>query len=672
MKKTFIPLFLGALMAGCAQNDPQPGQDSEIGTIIPGTEATAGEVSGYLTINIAPVNSGLQTRDGITSENDEPGIYENGLQEENQVDEIRFYFFCTKDGDTGAPAHVRKNPIYTEDGNNGPEYYSYYDWDPSASENGDYNNQTSGEGNSDSETVEKILTTMIVLTAEDNPESVVAIINPTNDIKQLAPEKGGNATLKQLQAQVGNYVTPALTQSGTFLMSNSVYMSTETADDNGASTQASGSPEIIVSQAIPEGKICLTQIEAQQNPLIVYVERVAAKLRTTLDIKYKEDSGLTVVNKNDVKLYPTGFNFTSMDKKYTDDTYEDDSQYTDVPVYVHFLGWAAVSTPVQSYLLKSISATWPGKYDLFGSEDQPWWSEAYHRSYWATNAPFEVNQSTSYLWYNYKEIAGLTTEQTVGCFKGESGTTYLQENANPNPAKQSGTEGAANPENPTAVVYAAQLVNADNEPIEIAEWNGIYFTLEGMQNYAAKMLEMYYNVNEGTDQPKEYKPITGKDITFITAREFEDGDAYNPATSPIFETGNYWVYATPLDSDTKWYHFSRDGSTTGTYTPITNPTTYMANVFGHAKIWKNGMTYFYYEINHLGDKNNENGTGYFGVVRNHIYNGTVQSLTGLGTPVWNEEEDIDPEKPLNDGSNISADVKILSWRLVTDLYDFDW
>jgi hypothetical protein len=74
-----------------------------------------------------------------------------------------------------------------------------------------------------------------------------------------------------------------------------------------------------------------------------------------------------------------------------------------------------------------------------------------------------------------------------------------------------------------------------------------------------------------------------------------------------------------------------------------------------AKIWKAGG-YYYFNIDHLGDAE--------GLVRNHVYEITIDGIKGLGTPVYDPKKIIIPEKPGTDESFISAQVNILSWKVV--------
>lgn len=61
-----------------------------------------------------------------------------------------------------------------------------------------------------------------------------------------------------------------------------------------------------------------------------------------------------------------------------------------------------------------------------------------------------------------------------------------------------------------------------------------------------------------------------------------------------------------------------------------------------------------------------------GVVRNHVYDTKVTKIAGLGTPVYDPGLVIYPEKPSPNDHYIAAEIKILSWRLVSNDYELDW
>lgn len=684
MKKGLLPLLLAGLMASCADNAPTINNGDQD---LQGGQYTPGEVSGYLSIK-------MKSPGGTSSRADADGQYEYGTQTENYVKQVRFYFFWEGSDETkkaGTPCPIRQNPIYGATGNTAPEYLSYYDWAPTASENQNGQLGTPGdtfEGNGEEGTTfEKELTTMVVLTAKEGatPTQIVAVLNPTQKILSLV-----NPSLSELQDVMEDYCYgDGLTSQGGFVMSSSVYMAKGGSDD---------ANQYVIAQDIKENNIQATIPEAAEpeNALTVYVERVVARLNTKLGSNIKNGTGqdaqtITPTTVNGKTLYPTSFTFTPADRDFSENPSAVEPVAT--PIYVNFLGWAVVSNPMKSYLYKSVNPGWDTY--IFG-EDEPWFIEPYHRSFWAINPIFNNNDYLGFTWYNYNEIACLTEDEegnaldlNPNCFpvygSNAKTQTYMQENANP-AATQYNNATAANPVEPTRVVYAAQLTDADGTPITVTEWNGLYFTWDGLTEHVVDMTSMFYNA--GTTETPVWKPLTSDEVDFMTQCQFNEkayqnnssysesnssiqaGLTYNQSTSDDAVLGNYWAYPTLTQTALQktWYH--KVSTEEDKYVQITDVPAYMEAVFGHAKIWNNGMTYYFYTINHLGAE--EGKAGYHGVVRNHIYNGTINVLNGLGTPVWDPSEDIYPEYPGHDGNNISAKVEILMWRLVTQDVEFDW
>lgn len=76
--------------------------------------------------------------------------------------------------------------------------------------------------------------------------------------------------------------------------------------------------------------------------------------------------------------------------------------------------------------------------------------------------------------------------------------------------------------------------------------------------------------------------------------------------------------------------------------------------------------YFYTDIEHFGTAS---GTDK-GVVRNHIYQLTVNSIAGLGTPYVPGIGDITPEVPAEVTHELQARINILKWKVVNQTVNF--
>ena len=85
---------------------------------------------------------------------------------------------------------------------------------------------------------------------------------------------------------------------------------------------------------------------------------------------------------------------------------------------------------------------------------------------------------------------------------------------------------------------------------------------------------------------------------------------------------------------------------------------------GSASVYYEGKCYFPVKIEHLA----ESGVGSIGVVRNHIYNLTINSIKNLGVGVYDPNEVIVPgETP--DKYYLSATLNILSWKVISQSVD---
>lgn len=576
----------------------------------PGSEET--DVTNYLSVSLVAANR-AGTRVDIN--NDGNDDFDDGKPEENAVSRIRFYFFDNKDNKEKA------FPVWK---GTGDATASYIDWYPTAADFQD--------GNKD-ETVVKIANTTLSLnlTSEGGkPASVLAVINPCASVLALA-----NPDLETLRKAIYDFNT-GLTDKN-FVMSNSVYV-----EDDG---------ETVYSTALKEENFATTLEEFQEEPnkvVKIYVERVVARL--DLEVKLTEDEDLTKTVKSPVY---------SVSKDYTIDG--EASQ----KVFVKFLGWNVTSTPDKSYLVKEIDPNWQSE-DLFGEDSNEIWNtDDYHRSFWAVNPPagqFDYQYGT--FTKESKDEEGNPLEDNH--FPADAltipaaGPVYLHENA-----------GAAEGDQPqpTKVIIAAQLLNEKGEPFEIAEWAYRKYTLKNLKTvFANEVLRLYKK--DGAS----YVKIEPKELDFKTAQELETGE------------NDYYVYpvlASGVDKDGYWYlkvdgiegeesDKVKEGEDNKNFTLLTSQQAndYLRDRINHVMVWKGGNTYYYLNIRHLGI--DESKPGYWGVVRNHLYKVNISKLEGLGTPVYNPDEIIHPEQPEGDESILSAEVKILQWRIVSQDYDLTW
>lgn len=580
----------------------------------------------YLSVNI------VTSRENGTRAADN-GTYENGLATENNVKKVRFYFF----DEYGNATDVK---------NNTGEMTNYYDWTPPVQD------PLPNQGTTTTDNIEKVLNATIIISTKAGdglPASVVAVINPPTD--ELDEESIGS--IDELNGVTSTYTATA----DNFVMTNSVYSNGQT-------------PASVMEAVDVRANIRDNEDEALQNPAKIYVERVNAKARLT--------SALAEVTIGDgAPAYATGVRnaqyVASGDEPGAVDDDDDDDAPAPIPqeeqIYVRFKGWNVTATSNESYLMKHINTGWTNN-NIFGTTDIDVNSPTRFRSFWAIN-PSGVTP----VYGNWAGADGQSSAQAITKFsKGTSGTdvnyTYMQENAAPS------TDPFAGPTTPTQIIIAAQLCNWQGENLTVCEYASKQYSYEGLQALYAQNSNVYRVIpGDGTTQTS-YVKITPAEITFITATEA--GKA-----SPTVE-GRYYVYAKidPMEiGETGQYYSYCVGDAQGTEANTADADASLINL-GHAKIWETGMTYYYFDIRHLGVSETttsvEDGEqvnyspGYYGVVRNHIYDATIKTLTGLGTPVYKPSETIYPEKPNSSDLYIGAEINILTWRVVASNVDLAW
>ena len=643
MKKMFLLASLaGMMLAGCSSDDLV--NDNNLGN---GIGSQIESTRNFLTVTVLPTN-GMGTRagdDDDTATTEAPGEYQGGTEAESKVQSIRFFFF---DNDGNA------TPVW-ENRSTG-SYNSFIDWYP--------NNEDIDKVGNDKEHTETVLHTtlgLVIPESHSKPTSVIAVVNPTSAIRNLTETDAKVAetditlvgpSKETLLSEVADYLT-GLTggkDEDSFVMSNSVYVK------NGEVVDATKLTDESFTTTPPEDR------ENYDNIVTIHVERVLARL------DFGISSEMTNAGTDESPIY-------SVNRSYKVGDNEEE-------IYVKFLGWNVTGTADQSRLVKSVNPTWTND-DLFKKgTNEPWNTSDYYRSFWALNP-----ENVEYQYGDFGDFNGITNNVAKAAEEGNENstslsnvnpamlkiekagdytTTYLQENANDN---TDGNINAVAPKYATKVIIAAQLCHEDGTHYELAEWNYHKYTKEGLlKEFANNELGQLYFETKGENNTT-YNQITPEDLTFKTAAQlrteykddsFAEGDA------------DFYVYVVLSDAAKKksWY-LNPDKTNAANNTPYTTAqvTAYIYDCINHVRVWNNGMTYYFFDVQHLGA---DDTPGQYGIVRNHIYKTTVKSVTGLGTPVYDPDQIIIPEQNEYDESIVTADVKILQWRVVESGYELNW
>ena len=347
--------------------------------------------------------------------------------------------------------------------------------------------------------------------------------------------------------------------------------------------------------------------EAKQKPVEIYVERISAKVE--------------VVAKGNVA-----------DKEAT---YDIETSVDDVAIYAKVLKWDLYNDYRHSILLKHI---YPETWGMAGEIGFLWNDPLRYRSYWAASYVGSFPADNHFNW-------------TDG-FAPNADVAYCGENTRPSVTDSEGNI-TSNPR--TKVVVKAQLVKESGEPVEVAIWYGHRYNGEvAVRSEIASLLssELYYF--EGG----EYKGIGATDIKAVEGNEAPQ-DADVEAYEVFFQLSDEALVK-------EWFTFS---SAEGYVAVSVDAVNARLVEVEPAMLYKNGMTYYYTDIKHLGSAGSDSA---FGVVRNHIYKVNISNISGLGTPVFDGDTNIEtPETPESVSSYVAAEVRILSWRVVKNEYNVE-
>lgn len=571
-------------------------------------------VTNYLSVSIVP---SMETGTRATTD----GGYEFGSAMENAVKNVRFYFFDA----SGNAQAVKRNKTNTD-------WDTYYQVDVPPTTAGDYDAD---------ENVEKIIDATLVLESPKDdkvPASLVAIVNYDNSLFDSSFDA---STIEKLLANTGKYDAKENYGANGILMSSSVY------------TKANGT--IAVEVKLTPENFKETINEAIKEPVIVYVERAVAKVSFDTDgFEFKEGEDKKYDEDGNI-LFPLVEKTTAGEESLT---------INGEQIYVKFLGWNVTQIVDKSFALKNLDPTW-----TVTGEDAPftsWTHPAYYRSYWAKNPTLTIGN------YHYTDFDGsYDGEEDVTSGKGVLGisdTEAAKPNGIPNYTYVHENAPQGKDEKRTEVLVAAKLVDENGNTIELAEFNGFKFMGENYQEELKKAAANMINVWKKTVSTDNGTPVTKyesiwKDLKVFSAREAEQ---YKD-----FGTGSYWSYIKLADSnpDTNknvyvYYDENDEEQVVDDLETLNNWLLDLPDI----KVWKEGNTYYFVDIEHLNYSETETKdyypVGKYGVVRNHWYKIGVSKVYGLGTPVFNPSEKIIPENPDPVQSYLAAEIRILSWKIV--------
>lgn len=490
------------------------------------------------------------------------------------------------------------------------------------------NNNTPLTGADHLYTIEGKTAAMLVIEGETKtaPAYMIAVVNP-GTLKNLEKIAYRESQLRDKFTDT-QFVKIATDNSGKqysdFVMSNSVYA------ENGARVCASS-----VSGHVKENADA-----AKDNPVDIYVERVVAKattnVNTTTGSKWEQISDGADAGKYKIQV----------GEIYIDAEHKKN-------VYAVVQGWGLADENGQAELEKQIDVSSNSNWTSAILGIDPWTSPDYHRCFWSASVPFTTASGTNPI-VNHKFSDFTTPFGTTPLYTCPNTPTYEEfdtQKINENPYDNTLTK----------VLVAAKLVYYDDQnnshPADICKYRGIQILgADNVKKQVAKDHSEYWTVDPNN---------TSKHI--LLAPEDLEYTRTNLAGSTIDKLKSYEVRPV-LKAGVKVYKKKSDGS--GSFeTTDSNSELNTELAKSPVQVRKDGMTYYYTPIRHLAESKDK--WAYYGVVRNHSYRITINTMSGFGTPVYDPKEEIDPVIPKDTETYLAARINVLSWRVVPSSVDLD-
>lgn len=429
-----------------------------------------------------------------------------------------------------------------------------------------------------------------------------------------------NLSLAEANTQVDN--NEILTEAGKFTMTNSVFVDGK---------------NIVNATPISASSVKETKEEALKSPVQIYVEREVAK------VNMKAKDGL--------KQTPEG--------KICFDTPSEESVLDGVKVSARIVvdGWAANAFNTTSYLVKDVPASW-----LVTNPFANWYEEAAKRTFWAQ----DPNYSGSEEYVFGREPAGEPgTYKNVKYLSWNDATqnkvdsyNYMYENTTDKAsARVNGGEHA----NVPTILIAAHVETSQNgvdwTKQSIYKFGGLFYTDASLKNYAAEHIlkgKLHW----------EYTTAEGLKIASVEPKQVTATFVANVADN----SGSVKINVTAVTAPAEGAKLMKEDNSVidaANWAKTVEGILNGENGFNIAKkelvCFKDGMCYYQVPIKH----NQTTGDVAYGTVRNHIYELTLSKIAKIGNPVFNPEEKLVLIPGEEKNYYVSAELKILKWRVVT-------
>ncbi|MDE5887309.1 MAG: Mfa1 family fimbria major subunit [Muribaculaceae bacterium] len=419
-----------------------------------------------------------------------------------------------------------------------------------------------------------------------------------------------------------------------FVMSNAAYF-------NG-STKVIATPLV---DAAGNSAVYATRDKAAESPVNIYVERLAAKVQ----ISFATTNGITTTN---------------FEPSTTDIDINGKGKVTILPVIT---GMTLANQAQSMYLVKNV-----GEWSALDINDA-----ANFRVNWAITP-----ENTPLKNFSYNVLTDGVTDWKAYA----SAPVYIRENTLANGVTYENGTTDDKISRKTSVLLTAKLVIKNGTEVEeltdgLVRWAGIYYTPTQFKVQACNFLRDYYIVDEEATAEDKTGAIHYKnfaDPSMLTYMSMEDHETY------LDQNLKQWQTILKVDASklpTEVYTYDKDSEKyvafTGNLAETLNSV--LAEKDNRFWYWTQGYAYYFVEIaagnkaivEGTGDDQTTDSTYEYGVVRNNSYSISLRSLSGLGVPVYNPDEDIIPQTPDEKLWFVGARINILKWRMVSQAADFN-
>ena len=487
---------------------------------------------------------------------------------------------------------------------------------------------TSDKENDHLQTIEGKTAAMLVIEGETKtaPAYMIAVVNP-GTLAKLERKAYRESQLRD--AFKDNTFVKINTGGSTdkysdFVMSNSVY------SENDARVCASS----------VSGHVEDDPDEAAKNPVDIYVERVVAKATTNVNTtngKWEKISDGVDAGKYKIKV---GEIFIDAENKKD--------------VYAVVQGWGLADENGQALLEKMIDVNQNNLTNtILGIT--PWTSPDYHRCFWEASVGITPAGGTNpNVNHKFSEIT--TPFGATPLYTCPNTPTYTDA-AGADDSFTNGVNTKPYDNTLTKVLVAAKLVYYDDaknaHPADICKYRGIQILgAENVKKQVAKDYPEYWTVDP--HDGSKHILLAPEDLVYTKTNLAGSDPLKSYEVRPVLKAG-VKVYK-KISAD----KFETTDSNDELNKKLAESPVQVRN---------EGMTYYYTPIRHLANSKTE--WGYYGVVRNHSYRITINTISGFGTPVYNPDEIIVPVIPKDTETYLAARINVLSWRVVTSGVDLD-